>query len=160
MAQRIFSGQPCSVSKPQHSTACSTISRPDLPLLLQAVQGDLFDVAGAAADPAMDMWAVGAMAFEIFTGRAYFSRQAHSDSDVISMLLGFEPLPSESQAAFWHRIREPAAQRLVQNLLRRVPGQRSTINEVCCYSSHPLHCSNVFQICGDRHRIGQPVAQV
>ena len=94
------------------------------------MQGDLFDVAGAAADPAMDMWAVGAIAFEIFTGRAYFSRQAYSDSDIISMLLGFDPLPSESQAAFWHRIREPAAQRLVQNLLRRVPGQRSTINEV------------------------------
>ena len=104
----------------------------------QAVQGDLFDVAGAAADPAMDMWAVGAIAFEIFTGCAYFSRKAYTDNDIVSMLLGFEPLPSESQAAFWHHIREPAAQRLVQNLLRRVPGQRSTMNEVPTSSTASL----------------------
>ena len=99
--------------------------------LLQAVQGDLFDVAGAAADPAMDMWALGAIAFEILTGRGLFSRKNYTDNDVINMLLGFENLPSESQPAFWHQIRDTAAQRLVQNLLRRVPDQRSTINEVC-----------------------------
>ncbi|KAL0037531.1 hypothetical protein WJX77_001281 [Trebouxia sp. C0004] len=96
----------------------------------EAVQGDLFDVAGAAADPAMDMWALGAIAFEIFTGRGLFSRRNYTDNDVINMLLGFENLPSESQPAFWHQIRDTAAQRLVQNLLRRVPDQRSTINEV------------------------------
>jgi len=95
------------------------------------VQGDLFDVAGAAADPAMDMWALGVIAFEIFTGRGLFSRKNYTDNDVINMLLGFENLPSESQPAFWHQIRDSAAQRLVQNLLRRVPDQRSTINEVC-----------------------------
>lgn len=112
---------------------------------MQAVQGDLFDVAGAAADPAIDMWAVGAIAFEILTGQAYFSRQAYSDSDIISMLLGFEPLPSESQPAFWHRIREPAAQRLVQNLLRRMPGQRSTINEVYFIPlESPLDCQSLL----------------
>lgn len=118
-------------------------------MVLQAVQGDLFDVAGAAADPAIDMWAVGAIAFEIFTGQAYFSQQAYTDSDIINMLLGFEPLPSESQAAFWHRIREPAAQRLVQNLLRRVPGQRSTINEVGYPPSHLRmpRCTNLHNIC-------------
>ena len=99
--------------------------------LLQAVQGDLFDVAGAAADPAMDMWALGAIAFEVFTGRGLFSRKNYTDNDVVNMLLGFDNLPSESQPAFWHQIRDSAAQRLVQNLLRRVPDQRSTINEVC-----------------------------
>jgi len=99
--------------------------------LLQAVQSDLFDVAGEAADPAMDMWALGAIAFEILTGRGLFSRKNYTDNDVINMLLGFENLPSESQPAFWHQIRDTAAQRLVQNLLRRVPDQRSTINEVC-----------------------------
>ena len=97
---------------------------------VQAVQGDLFDVAGAAADPAMDMWALGAIAFEIFTAQGLFSRKSYTNSDVISMLLGFQPLPSESQPAFWHQIRDTAAQRLVQNLLRRVPEQRSSINEV------------------------------
>lgn len=97
---------------------------------LQAVQGDLFDVAGAAADPAMDMWALGAIAFEIFTAQGLFSRKSYTDNDVINMLLGFDRLPSESQPAFWRQIRDTAAQRLVQNLLRRVPEQRSTINEV------------------------------
>ena len=97
---------------------------------MQAVQGDLFDVAGAAADPAMDMWALGVIAFEIFTSTSLFSDQTYSDIDVVNMLLGFEDLPSESQPAFWHKIKDTAAQRLVQNLLRRVPEQRSTINEV------------------------------
>lgn len=96
----------------------------------EAVQGDLFDVAGAAADPAMDMWALGAIAFEIFTAQGLFSRKSYTDNDVINMLLGFDRLPSESQPAFWRQIRDTAAQRLVQNLLRRVPEQRSTINEV------------------------------
>ena len=78
----------------------------------------------------MDMWALGAIAFEMFTAQGLFSRKSYTDNDVITMLLGFEPLPSESQPAFWHQIRNTAAQRLVQNLLRRVPEQRSTINEV------------------------------
>lgn len=111
------------------------------------MQGDLFDVAGAAADPAMDMWALGAIAFEIFTAQGLFSRKSYTDNDVITMLLGFQPLPSESQPAFWHQIRDTAAQRLVQNLLRRVPEQRSTINEVRSLFNPiarvllPLHCS-------------------
>lgn len=88
-------------------------------------------MAGAAADPAMDMWALGAIAFEIFTGQGLFSRKSYTDNDVINMLLGFDRLASESQPAFWRQIRDTAAQRLVQNLLRRVPEQRSTINEVC-----------------------------
>ena len=129
---------------------------PDVCPCVQAVQGDLFDVAGAAADPATDMWALGAIAFEMFTAQGFFSRKSYTDNDVINMLLGFEPLPSESQPAFWHQIRNTAAQRLVQNLLRRVPEQRSTINEVlsllivlCCACIVPawyllplssLHC--------------------
>ena len=116
--------------------------------LLQAVQGDLFDVAGAAADPAMDMWALGVIAFEIFTGRGLFSRKNYTDNDVINMLLGFENLPSESQPAFWHQIRDSAAQRLVQNLLRRVPDQRSTINEVCaaCCTTSPTLCRKLLLV--------------
>ena len=102
------------------------------------MQGDLFDVAGAAADTAIDMWALGAIAFEIFTAKALFSRRNYTDSDVINMLLGFERLPNELQAAFWHQIRDTAAQRLVQNLLRRVPEQRSTINEVWVASNFAL----------------------
>ena len=100
--------------------------------MLQAVQGDLFDIAGAAADPAMDMWAVGAIAFEVFTTRGLFSPNNYTDEDVVNMLLGFEDLPHESKPAFWHQIKDAAAQRLIQNLLRRAPEQRSTINEVNC----------------------------
>ncbi|DBA72050.1 TPA: hypothetical protein ACH3X2_010784 [Trebouxia sp. C0005] len=116
----------------------------------EAVQGDLFDVAGAAADPAMDMWALGAIAFEIFTGRGLFSRKNYTDNDVINMLLGFENLPSESQPAFWHQIRDTAAQRLVQNLLRRVPDQRSTINEVL---ASPIF--NAFTQTNNRSKTGR-----
>ena len=115
---------------------------------LQAVQGDLFDVAGAAADPAMDMWALGAIAFEMFTAQGLFSRKSYTDNDVITMLLGFEPLPSESQPAFWHQIRNTAAQRLVQNLLRRVPEQRSSINEVCTLLT-AVCCVQVLRLFGN-----------
>lgn len=94
-------------------------------------------MAGAAADPAMDMWALGAIAFEIFTAQGLFSRKSYTDNDVINMLLGFDRLPSESQPAFWRQIRDTAAQRLVQNLLRRVPEQRSTINEVWSLATNP-----------------------
>ena len=112
---------------------------------VQAVQGDLFDVAGAAADPAMDMWALGAIAFEIFTARVLFSRKNYTDNDVINMMLGFEEFPSESQPAFWHQIRDTAAQRLVQNLLRRIPEQRSTINEVRAW--YELFTRFVWAVC-------------
>lgn len=96
----------------------------------------------------MDMWALGAIAFEMFTAQGLFSRKSYTDNDVITMLLGFEPLPSESQPAFWHQIRNTAAQRLVQNLLRRVPEQRSSINEVCILLMI-IHCVQVLRVFGN-----------
>ena len=49
---------------------------------------------------ASDMWAVGALAWELLTGRPLFG-EAFSDEDVVMALLGFKPLPFEADPSLW-----------------------------------------------------------
>ena len=49
---------------------------------------------------ASDMWAVGALAWELLTGRPLFG-DAFSDEDVVMALLGFKPLPFEADPSLW-----------------------------------------------------------
>ena len=46
------------------------------------------------------MWAVGALAWELLTGRPLFG-DAFSDEDVVMALLGFKPLPFEADPSLW-----------------------------------------------------------
>ena len=53
-----------------------------------------------AADPAADMWALGIVAWEMFTGQAFFGA-AMADEQVVSILLGCELLPFETDPSMW-----------------------------------------------------------
>ena len=46
------------------------------------------------------MWAVGALAWELLTGRPLFGDN-FSDEDVVMVLLGFKPLPFEADPSLW-----------------------------------------------------------
>jgi len=46
------------------------------------------------------MWAVGALAWELLTGRPLFGDN-FSDKDVVMVLLGFKPLPFEADPSLW-----------------------------------------------------------
>lgn len=46
------------------------------------------------------MWAVGALAWELLTGRPLFGDN-FSDEDVVMALLGFKPLPFEADPSLW-----------------------------------------------------------
>ncbi len=46
------------------------------------------------------MWAVGALAWELLTGRPLFG-DSFSDEDVMMALLGFKPLPFEADPSLW-----------------------------------------------------------
>ena len=51
-------------------------------------------------DPASDMWAIGCIAWSLFTGQPMYP-QGTSDADVVSMLLGTKLLPFEKDPALW-----------------------------------------------------------
>lgn len=56
-------------------------------------------------DSATDMWAVGVVAWELFTGRPLFGDN-FADEQVAAMLLGFRPLPFESDPSLWVLFRD------------------------------------------------------
>ena len=58
------------------------------------------EAACRLAQAASDMWAVGALAWELLTGRPLFG-DAFSDEDVVMALLGFKPLPFEADPSLW-----------------------------------------------------------
>ncbi|KAK9818214.1 hypothetical protein WJX72_008948 [[Myrmecia] bisecta] len=88
------------------------------------------------ADSAADMWALGLIIFELFAGEPLFGStddliaMQHTDEDVVGMLLGLQPLPWESQPAFFAAIPHAGMRRLVQSLLRRGPEERPDIKQV------------------------------
>ena len=53
-----------------------------------------------AANPAADMWALGLVAWHIFTGQPLFGNGL-SDNHVVSILLGYHPLPFEADPSMW-----------------------------------------------------------
>ncbi len=59
-----------------------------------------------AADPAADMWALGLVAWELFTGQAFFGA-AMADEQVVSILLGYELLPFETDPSMWCLFEDP-----------------------------------------------------
>lgn len=65
------------------------------------------------------MWAVGALAWELLTGRPLFG-DAFSDEDVVMALLGFKPLPFEADPSLWVLFTESQV-------------------IICIHALHPLH---------------------
>ncbi|KAK9804261.1 hypothetical protein WJX72_003787 [[Myrmecia] bisecta] len=82
------------------------------------------------AEPSADMWSLGVMAFQMFSGRALFPHASYTDAEVTSMLLGYTKLPFESDPALWESIPDADARALVAALLQRDPTQRLPITSV------------------------------
>ena len=57
-------------------------------------------VSVCTGQAASDMWAVGALAWELLTGRPLCG-DSFSDEDVMMALLGFKPLPFEADPSLW-----------------------------------------------------------
>ncbi len=55
---------------------------------------------------ATDMWAVGACAWELLTGRPLFGDN-YSDNDVVMALLGVKLLPFEADPSLWVLFHDP-----------------------------------------------------
>ncbi|CAK0761588.1 hypothetical protein CVIRNUC_002875 [Coccomyxa viridis] len=87
-------------------------------------QGPVLHVTQTASD----MWAVGALAWELLTGRPLFG-DAFSDEDVVMALLGFKPLPFEADPSLWVLFTESQAAVLLQGLLTRRAEQRLTVSK-------------------------------
>ncbi|KAK9815877.1 hypothetical protein WJX72_011167 [[Myrmecia] bisecta] len=95
----------------------------------ETVQGDLQDVTGVVAHPAADMWALGVIAFEMFTGHQLFGDA--SDAHIVAVLLGFEELPLEADPQLLQSLGLSAdAEALIRGLLRRDANQRMTMDQV------------------------------
>ncbi|KAK9817191.1 hypothetical protein WJX72_010853 [[Myrmecia] bisecta] len=80
-------------------------------------------------DPASDVWAIGVVAWELFTGRQLFADN-FSDEDVMAMLLGLKALPFEADPSLWVLFRDSQAANLVKGLLQRQPEDRLLIREL------------------------------
>jgi serine/threonine protein kinase len=78
--------------------------------------------ASIAADPSMDMFSLGVLAWEVMTGKRFFGDA--SDGDVRQMLMGHKLLPSEGDKTVLAQITDKNAQRLLRYLLRRPPSAR------------------------------------
>ena len=84
------------------------------------------------ADPASDVWAVGLLAWEAFSGRPLFGEVAAdgssaatmSDEQVAAALLGFRKLPFESDPSLWVSFADGGAAELVKSMLSRAPDAR------------------------------------
>ena len=83
-----------------------------LQLITAAAWGAMTRAQGSAGptylitDPAVDMWALGAVAWEAFTGKPLFGDQ-FSDADVMAMLLGQQQLPFERDTSLFVLFSDP-----------------------------------------------------
>ena len=84
------------------------------------------------ADPSSDVWAVGLLAWEAFSGRPLFGEAAAdgtsaatmSDEQVAAALLGFRKLPFEADPSLWVAFADGGAAELVKAMLSRAPDAR------------------------------------
>ncbi|KAK9797447.1 hypothetical protein WJX73_007622 [Symbiochloris irregularis] len=76
-------------------------------------------------DPASDLWAVGCIAWTLFTGKPLFGDNI-ADAEVAAMLMGTERLPFEAEPRLWEQFEKYQAFRLVNGLLTRRPDERLT----------------------------------
>jgi serine/threonine protein kinase len=66
------------------------------------VDGPIYHVVQTASD----MWAVGVVAWELLTGSPLFG-DTFTDEDVVMVLLGFKPLPFETDPSLWVLFNDP-----------------------------------------------------
>ena len=66
----------------------------------RAHQADADAPVNGVADPASDMWAAGAIAWQVFSGRPLYEGPV-TDQDILGSLLGVGPLPFEEDPTLW-----------------------------------------------------------
>lgn len=101
VAMRLRMAEAAKAARPAADAAQAAGARGDAEAASVA-QGPTHHVVQAATD----MWAVGACAWELLTGRPLFGDN-FSDEDVIMALLGVKPLPFEADPSLWVLFHDP-----------------------------------------------------
>lgn len=101
VAMRLRMADAARAAKPTGDAAQPAITAGDAGVASVA-EGPTHHVVQAATD----MWAVGACAWELLTGRPLFGDN-FSDDDVIMALLGVKPLPFEADPSLWVLFHDP-----------------------------------------------------
>jgi serine/threonine protein kinase len=82
------------------------------------------------ASPALDIWAIGVIAYELLTDRPVFDRYT-SREEVISQLVGRKPLPWEDHATKEESLRKlRMLKRSITKCLSREPKERPSAQEL------------------------------
>eukprot|EP00892_Ulva_mutabilis_P003267 jgi/Ulvmu1/1311/UM011_0039.1 len=120
---------------------CTALAGADAPLSYTLVYAppEVAEAAAAGAksivaDPAMDAWALGVVAYELLTRHSAFSLLTEGRDSVVEKLRGVQELPWEGDLAE----KDPTARRRlglfrepVLGLLHRDPAQRATLADFC-----------------------------
>jgi hypothetical protein len=84
-------------------------------------------VAPLAASPAADAWAVGALLFELWTGRALWGADTPDGGVVAGLLLGGGGSPPPGFEAGLAAIADARVRTVIQGLLQRDPAARLSV---------------------------------
>ncbi|DBB08757.1 TPA: hypothetical protein ACH3X3_008192 [Trebouxia sp. C0006] len=96
----------------------------------EVVQGDQSGKEPPLATPAADVWALGVIAYEVLCGQRLFNQEMNQ-GEVVSMLLGYTPLPYEANPALFQSISAPPnAQSMLRQMLQRNPTARPALKDV------------------------------
>ncbi|DBA83586.1 TPA: hypothetical protein ACH3X1_006158 [Trebouxia sp. C0004] len=96
----------------------------------EVVQGDQSGKEPPLATPAADVWGLGVIAYEILCGLRLFNKEMNQ-GEVVSMLLGYTPLPFEANPALFQSISAPPnAQSMLRQMLQRNPTARPALKDV------------------------------
>jgi hypothetical protein len=93
------------------------------------VAADAREEGSMTASGAIDIWALGTIAYEIFSGEPLFGPQ-YNNEEVLAMLLGFDRFPWEKDADALQSISHSQARRMMLQLLRRKQEQRPDIHTI------------------------------
>lgn len=96
----------------------------------EVVQGDQTSKEPPFATIAADVWALGVIAYEVLCGQRLFNKDMNQ-AEVVSMMLGYTPLPFEANPALFQSMNAPPnAQNMLRQMLQRNPTARPALKDV------------------------------